>query len=163
MFNTVLKGFSVYDIPVEYRSIENALEYISGLLKERGIVDNEKTVLAELLKREELGGLGIPGTTLALYHARSDSVIEPSFTISRLQRPQQVQSMDGTSIEIHTTLLLLAPREPDVETLEVLSGISSLIIRDESIIQLFQSGSEEELGMLLGKELRDIYKDKTNI
>ncbi|GAA0322611.1 mannitol operon transcriptional activator MtlR [Bacillus carboniphilus] len=160
---TVLKGFSVYNTPVEYRSIENALEYISGLLKERGIVDNEKTVLAELLKREELGGLGIPGTTLALYHARSDSVIEPSFTISRLQRPQQVPSMDGTSIEIHTILLLLAPREPGVETLEVLSGISSLIIRDESIIQLFQSGSEEELGMLLGKELRDIYKDKTNI
>jgi mannitol operon transcriptional antiterminator len=119
-------------------------------------------VIEDLLRREEIGGLGIPGTSLALYHTRSDDIQEPSFTISRLTHPLQVKAMDDSTIEINTILLMLSPKDSNEETLELLSGISSLIIRDEDSIEQFQSGPREDLVNLLAAELKSIYENKVN-
>ncbi|WP_088105878.1 BglG family transcription antiterminator [Halalkalibacter urbisdiaboli] len=156
----LLHGFNIFELPEQL--IEESLKYLCEQLYEQNVVTNVKGVLADLLKREEIGGLGIPGTTLALYHTRSDDIRIPSFIIGRLANTQTVKAMDDSDLAINTILLMLSPKTIDDETLEILSGISSLIIRDEASIEHFQSSSKEEILKLLASELKEIYQTKGN-
>ncbi|WP_243299040.1 BglG family transcription antiterminator [Bacillus litorisediminis] len=154
----ILSNFAVYH--AEAVSVESALnEVCHSLYKQNAVYDINK-VIEDLLRREHIGGLGIPGTSLALYHTKSEYVQVPCFTMCRLKHPISVKSMDGTQILMNTMLLLLSPKEANEETLEILSSISSLIIRDEQSIQMFQSGQDEELADFLGAELKAIYQEK---
>lgn len=155
----ILRGFFIFKIDQNV-TIEHALQTIcdSPLLK--SVISDTKEVVTALIKREELGGIGIPGTSLALYHTRSDSIVKPSFSIGRLMNPIVRKAMDDTNIEIDTILLMLSPTNSSEEALEILSSISSFIIRDEQSIEQFQTGSEEELLNVIATELKTIYELK---
>ncbi|MFC0471414.1 BglG family transcription antiterminator [Halalkalibacter kiskunsagensis] len=157
----ILNGFSITNLKAPV-SIEKALFNLCEHLYATNVISHIDGVIEELLRREEIGGLGIPDTSLALYHTRSDEIQVPSFTISRLSHPLSVKAMDESTIEINTILLMLSPKDSNEETLELLSGISSLIIRDEDCIETFQSSSKEDLENLLATELKAIYEMKVN-
>ncbi|MBD8070812.1 BglG family transcription antiterminator [Bacillus sp. PS06] len=154
----ILNGFSFTRIE-ESQSVESILTSSCEELLANGIISGDaREVLSDLLQREEIGGLGIPGTSLALYHTKSRKVLEPSFTITRLKNPIEVKAMDGSQVDMNTVLLMLSPVENQEETLEILSAISSLIIRDEQSIKQFESGEEQEIVNLLTTELKSIYE-----
>ncbi|MFD1737832.1 BglG family transcription antiterminator [Bacillus salitolerans] len=155
----VLNGFFIMNIedPV---SVVDALEQICFRLEEEGVISSTSEVVKELFKREQLGGLGIPGTVMALYHTRSGYIQLPSFTILRLNTPLTVKAMDESIIHITSILLMLAPNTCSSETLEVLSGISSLIMRDDKTIYKFQNDVEEDLAQLLSTEMKIFYDEK---
>ncbi|WP_209121026.1 BglG family transcription antiterminator [Alkalihalobacillus sp. BA299] len=155
----ILKEFMISTIN-DSISIDIALQKQCEILAEKNIISDVREVTEGLHKREELGGLGIPGTLLALYHTRNEWVRVPSFTICRLNHPQPVKAMDDSSVEINTILLMLSPLNINEETLEILSGISSFIIRDEHSIELFESGESDELHNILARELKIIYETK---
>jgi mannitol operon transcriptional antiterminator len=145
----------------ERLSVQEALKVLVKPLAEKGFVSETNGVVQALIEREKIAGLGIPGTSLALYHTKSDLVNEISFTIARLSQPITVIGMDGSEVVINTILLMLSPLDTTDESLEVLSGISSLIIRDEQSINVFQNGSENEILDLMAKECKEIYRSKT--
>jgi mannitol operon transcriptional antiterminator len=155
----VLQGFSMVSFE-KSASVEMVLQKLTELLLEKNIVTKVDAVVEALLKREELAGLGIPGTSLALYHTRSSDIQEVSFTLARLLHPQSVKAMDDSIVEMDTILLMLSPTETNEEVLEVLSGISSLIIRDDDTVDIFQKGSEKDILELLTAEFKKIYKSK---
>ncbi|MCM3732053.1 BglG family transcription antiterminator [Fictibacillus nanhaiensis] len=145
----------------ERLSVQEALKVLVKPLAEKGFVSETNGVVQALIEREKIAGLGIPGTSLALYHTKSDLVNEISFTIARLFQPLTVIGMDGSEVMINTILLMLSPLDTTDESLEVLSGISSLIIRDEHSINVFQNGSENGILDLMAKECKEIYQSKT--
>jgi mannitol operon transcriptional antiterminator len=145
----------------ERLSVQEALKVLVKPLAEKGFVSETNGVVQALIEREKIAGLGIPGTSLALYHTKSDLVNEISFTIARLSQPLTVIGMDGSEVVINTILLMLSPLDTTDESLEVLSGISSLIIRDEHSINVFQNGSENGILDLMAKECKEIYQSKT--
>jgi mannitol operon transcriptional antiterminator len=155
----LLKGFSVTSFSTPFTR-DNALQHACKSLKSQQIISNEDEVLGELLRREHVGGLGIPGTKFALYHARSDYCEIPSFTIYRLAEPILVKAMDDTTTDIDSILLMVCPMDTNSETLEALSAISSLIIRDEETIKLFSSANHAELLELITAELQALYDVK---
>ncbi|MFC0273347.1 BglG family transcription antiterminator [Metabacillus herbersteinensis] len=155
----ILNGFSFSSIE-DSVPLVTALKNACAVLHRKNVVGDTQGVLTELLKREELGGLGIPGTSLALYHTRSTQILMPSFTIYRLNHPLTIKAMDDSFVEMNTILLMLSPEKINEETLEVLSGISSLIIRDSQSIEHFQSGQEQDLVNILATELETIYETK---
>jgi mannitol operon transcriptional antiterminator len=68
--------------------------------------------------------------------------------------------MDDTTTDIDSILLMVCPMDTNSETLEALSAISSLIIRDEETIKLFSSANHAELLELITAELQALYDVK---
>ncbi|NQD65713.1 BglG family transcription antiterminator [Bacillus haikouensis] len=155
----LLTGFTVTENIVA-SSIEQALTRACTELKGRGTIRDAASVMSHLLKREKTGGLGIPNTTMALYHTRSDDILAPSFTIFRLRECITVNGMDGEEMKMDTILLMLSAETVEAETLEVLSHISTLVIRDEESMKRFQEGSQVTLQDYLTKELEEFFLTK---
>ncbi|WP_088012438.1 BglG family transcription antiterminator [Gottfriedia acidiceleris] len=111
----------------------------------RGLIGDYFEVTNQLTEREKKGGLGIPGTDIALYHCRSEYVMQPVFLSFGLHESMVVRAMDNSSIKINTLLLLLAPIDMQTGQLEVLSTISSTIIEDEESIRIFTSNNYSDI------------------
>jgi mannitol operon transcriptional antiterminator len=141
-------------------SVDQALRYACDYLLENKVIKDSDIVIKHLLEREQLGGLGIPNTSLALYHTRSSEIVIPSFTIYRMDTPLVMKAMDNSQTEINTILLMLSPENANDETLEVLSYISSLIIRSEETIQLFELKNESDIFSYLANNLEDFFENK---
>ncbi|PEL08093.1 BglG family transcription antiterminator [Bacillus sp. AFS017336] len=107
----------------------------------RGLIGDYFEVSNQLLEREKKGGLGIPGTNVALYHCRSEYVVKPVFLSFQLHEPMVVKAMDQSTVKIEAALLLLAPVDIQLGQLEVLSTISSTIIEDEESMKIFASNN----------------------
>jgi mannitol operon transcriptional antiterminator len=157
----LLTGFVITD-QREESSIEQVLTRACTELEGKGIVRDAASVISHLMKREKSGGLGIPHTSMALYHTRSDAVSTPSFTMVRLRESIMVNGMDGEEMKIDTILLMLSAETAEDETLEVLSHISTLVIRDEESMNRFQGSSQETILDYLTKELEEFFYKKYN-
>ncbi len=140
--------------------VKDVLSLACHQLSNDQYMDEPEVVLQHLLEREKLNGLGIPNTSLALYHTRSESVKKPIFTIYALTHPIEVMGMDGQHITIDTVLLMFSPIDADEVTLDILSYISGLIIRDEDTIHVFQSKNEAQISQFLSNQLNEFINEK---
>jgi mannitol operon transcriptional antiterminator len=156
----VLAGFSLTMVK-EAGSIEGLLQMACHLLLEKDYLLEPEKVKTALLERERQGGLGIPSTEMALYHAKSPYIKKPSFTILELDHPVKVLGMNNDSMDLRHLLLMLSPDDLSEEGLEVLSFISTLIIENEESLALFQTEDETLILSHLSLELDVFYKDKT--
>lgn len=157
----ILSGYLIQKL-VGYHTIESALLTACETLMEQGVIHDSVSIVNHLKERESLGGLGIPETTLSLYHTRSTEVIKPSFSMYELEHPVKVSAMDGTEILTTRILLMLSPEEVTEEALEILSQISASLIRNQDSIHLFETGDRDGLFDFLCNEVRDIYEKKYN-
>ncbi|WP_174614820.1 BglG family transcription antiterminator [Virgibacillus ihumii] len=155
----LLDSVNVVNIP-EKLPIALILQFIGNELETLGLIRNKELVFEKLQKREQKGGLGIPGTTLALYHARSSGLDNLSFTIYPLNHPVTLEGMDNTPMNVDTILVMLAPDDANQETLDVLSHLSSIIIQDDEKISLFESGDEARVKTLMTNEMQKFLHDK---
>lgn len=155
----LLASFHVKQI-TEKRSMEAILHLIGNELAGNQIIQDKENVIKKLLEREKVGGLGIPTTSLALFHTRSKDVIRLSFTIYSLSHPIKVQGMDGEKIKMDTLLLMLAPEVTHKEVLEVLSYVSSLTIQGEASVNLFTSGNEAQIKQFLSQQFHTFLHEK---
>lgn len=157
--STLLKGF-IFKKGEGRESIRAALQTLCMELQHMEQLLDAEQVLQDLLEREKLGGLGIPGTKLALFHAKSDAVLNPSFSIYKLARSCPTTGMDQQPMEVESVLLLLAPSEVKKEILEVLSHISASIIEDERSIVRFESMDGVAIGNHLAATLNRYFNEK---
>ncbi|WP_431800437.1 BglG family transcription antiterminator [Halobacillus andaensis] len=127
-------------------------------LEENEFITDAEAVTQSLLEREKAGGLGIPDTTLALYHSRSEQVKQPLFTINILEHPVCVPGMGSIDIEISTILLMLAPQSINKEGLEVLSFLSSLIVEEPRAIETLQSKDKEAIVHYVSNQLHQFFQ-----
>lgn len=155
----ILSGYFIQKLGGDC-SIESALLAACETLQEQGIINDAVKVVKHIVEREALGGLGIPETTLSLYHTRSTEVTKPSFTMYELEKPVNVSAMDGSEISNKRILLMLSPQESTEEALEILSQISASIIRNDESIHLYENGEKDALFDFLCNEIRDIFEAK---
>src|SRR5699024_2690171 len=132
-----------------FESIENVWQTICAELEDWHFVDHAPTIVQKLTSREQMGGMGMPGTTLALYHTSSSTVLQPVFTVYRLESPLTVPGMQQEVQSIDTVLMMLAPDNVSSEVLAVLSFISSLLVQQSGAANLFANGSEYEIKQFL--------------
>lgn len=155
----IMKSFTVLPIS-NPSSAEETIAAVCNVLYEEGIIDDREGVAADIARREEKGGLGIPGTNLSLYHTRSQFVRNPCFLVRRLETPLHIMSMEQKQMTIQTMLLMLSPEDACEEALEVLSTISALIIRDEQSISIFEGGDELKIANLLATEMNSLLQNQ---
>lgn len=122
-------------------AIEDILLQVANILFAGKVIINPSELVRQLIQRRQLGGLGIPGTQLALYHCRSQSVLQSNFSVFRLQKPLMILGMDNEQMQVRTLLFLVAPEVvPDLE-MELLSYVSALIVESRESINTFNSGN----------------------
>ena len=155
----LLKQFSAITVS-NRNSMKEILIEACLRLNHKNLVSNVEIVVEELLKRESVGGLAIPNTRMALYHTRSEYVYKPSFHAIFLDDFITVKGMDDKDTKVDTLLLMLAPIEINEKAMEVLSFISSLMIQDDTSLDIFQSKNEEMISNFLSSQLFNFFKQK---
>lgn len=126
-------------------SVPEAVRLMCGSLAERGLVSETGRLESAIIGRMERGGIGIPGTALALFHARDGSVARPSFSVHDLDEPLEVTGMDGEEMEVRRSMLMVAPLELSPVALEAISEISVAIVEQPAERAVFESGSEAQI------------------
>ncbi|MDR4944975.1 BglG family transcription antiterminator [Neobacillus cucumis] len=155
----ILEEFRLIEVN-GYQTVNQLLtDACQRLLKEETINDVDR-VLKAILERECLGGIGIPETAMALYHARSPYIVQPSFMIMSLDAPLTVVGMDDYQMGMKYLILLLSPADASEQALEILSFLSSLLIESEENIAVFQSNDEAKILDLLTKRFDQYFKQK---
>ncbi|HZH59869.1 MAG TPA: BglG family transcription antiterminator [Metabacillus sp.] len=134
------------------KSVESILLPVSQQLRQKGLIEHEQMIVNALLEREHIGGLAIPETKLALFHARSEAVVRPSFHIIDLQTPMMLRAMDNERNEVVRILLLIAPQDAKPEELEIMSFISASIIESQESIQMFEKAAKSGLTQYISQK-----------
>src|SRR5690625_294108 len=144
----------------DHNVMAEALADICNDLENKQVLDEPEQVYQDLRAREKVGGLGIPGTELALYHARTKGVHRIIFSIYTLGTPVEVEGMDGHTMESKRVLVMVAPVNSNPQELEILSLLSGLIIRDEETMRRFESATETELESLLSTAFNQFLNEQ---
>ena len=154
----------VDDVTVERHeargSIPEAVRLMCASLAERGLVSDPKSLENSLLARMELGGIGIPETTLALFHARDDTVTRPAFSLHDFDVPLELEGMDGAPMRVRRTLLMVAPLDISTVALEAISEISVAMVEQPSERETFENGSEAQVVAVLQNIFARYLRDK---
>jgi mannitol operon transcriptional antiterminator len=157
----VLKGFDVSNVS-DMLTTEEIINKACRELFEKETVNNIESVIEAINEREKLGGMGIPGTEMALFHTRSSHILKPIFTIYFTQDPIGVTGMDQMKMEMKYLVLLLSPESASESALEVLSYLSTLLIENDESISVFQSHDKGKIGTLLTARLDQFFNEKLN-
>jgi mannitol operon transcriptional antiterminator len=157
--SSILQGFRVRDVS-HLHTTEEILLFAGRALFEDQYINNIENVVQAIMEREKLGGLGIPGTEMALFHARSSSVIKSSFTIYTVSKPLEVVGMDQAPMDMKVLLLMLSPEEATERELEVLSYLSSVLIESGESISVFQSNNQDRIITLLTSRFDQFFNEK---
>lgn len=107
-------------------------------------------VLAEdAIKREASVGTGVPGG-IAIPHARSASVSEPTLAFSRLARKVSFGAPDG---DADIVFMIAVPEGADKDHLTVLSTLARALIRDDFTAALRAASTPQEIVDLVDREV----------
>ncbi|MDX7984140.1 transcription antiterminator [Bacillus velezensis] len=159
VIQSVLRNFSVKSIDSN-TAYELFLNRMFDMLEQEGLVHNAQKTAQRLAERERQGGLGIPGTAMALYHLKNEEIVTPFFKIYDLTAPCSVKGMDGNSLTVDRALVMMAPADMPAEGAEILSAVSSAIIESEDSIKAFQTEDEADLYKRLNKLFYHFIQEK---
>lgn len=159
VIQSVLRNFSVKSIESN-TAYELFLNRMFDMLEQEGLIHNAQKTAQCLAERERQGGLGIPGTAMALYHLKNEEIVTPFFKIYDLTAPCSVKGMDGNSLTVDRALVMMAPADMPAEGSEILSAVSSAIIESEDSIKAFQTEDEADLYKRLNKLFYHFIREK---
>jgi mannitol operon transcriptional antiterminator len=141
-------------------SVPEAVGRICGSLAGRGLVSEAGPLEAALLSRLELGGVGIPGTALALFHAREATVVRPAFSVHEFDEPLEIEGMDDETMQARRILLMIAPQNLSPVALEAISEISVAMVEQPEAREAFEDGSDEQVVTVLQSIFANYLQDK---
>lgn len=130
-------------------SITEAVRQMCASLAARDLASEPERLETDLIQRMERGGIGIPDTALALFHARGDTVVRPSFSAHDLDEPLELEGMDGAKMRVRRSLLMVAPLEISPVALEAISEISVAMVEQPAEREVFENGSEAQIVAVL--------------
>ncbi len=151
---SILDHFKIYRMS-SVSSHHDVLEQMTEKAEESGLLTDKAEVLSHLLERERKGGLGIPGTTMGLFHCRDENIKGLMFQAAHLDHPCVIKGMDGNDLEMKSLLLMIAPENLSKREQEILSLISTSLIEDHASMMIYSSGNES----MIYKKLEHLFLD----
>ncbi|WP_226003438.1 BglG family transcription antiterminator [Paenibacillus sp. BJ-4] len=151
----IVQQFQVYPLENQGMDMRATVQAMCMLEAGRGNVTEPSAVAAQLMERERQGSQVIPDTSIALVHTRSHYIRQPSLTLYKLAEPLLTDAGE----QAECVLLMLGPRELPRESLEVLSEISALLLR-EDMVTLLEHGSREHIVNYISSELAEFFHSK---
>ncbi|MBF4582993.1 PTS sugar transporter subunit IIA [Curtobacterium sp. VKM Ac-2865] len=108
-----------------------------------------ESLAADAIKREASVGTGVPGG-IAIPHARSASVTEPTLAMSRLSRTVPFGAPDG---DADLVFMIAVPEGADKDHLTVLSTLARALIREDFTAALRAATTQQEIVDLVDREV----------
>ena len=146
-----LSDFMVSDAilaDLQVNSKEGAVRAMIESLRKGGSIkeEDEESIVAAILKREELGSTGI-GNGVAVPHTKHPSVDRLVGTVALSKEGVDFASLDGEAV--HILFLLVSPPDRPGDHLRGLENISRHLRKQNFCSFLRQAGSKEEIVELL--------------
>lgn len=158
----IINPFDIYSYTVQDESstIHQLLpELLLSLKSRQDRILNVGAVAQQLLLREEHGSIVLPDTTIAMLHTRHEAVAAPVLALFRFNMPIQLRVDDD--INVQHILLMLAPRQLDKYSLEILSEISAMLLLPE-LTELLQRAETSQIKSFISTQLEKHIKQKLN-
>ena len=105
-------------------TLEECVRALAGMLDGAGRLSDLDTFVADVLAREAKGSTTLPGG-VALPHARSAGVLEPSVAVASLASP--VDTPDGHDFDL--VFLLAVPEDQPGEYLQLLRKVTTAVVK----------------------------------
>ena len=123
-------------------------EFVRGL-KERGLISEEKVLLEELLKRENLGSTGLE-KGIAVPHALTEEFKEPFLALALIKKGVDFEAVDRMPTFI--ILLLLGKKNNPGFQLKILAHICRLIKETKFVEKIKKAKSASDICSILEEE-----------
>jgi mannitol operon transcriptional antiterminator len=158
----LIEQFEVHQISqsthIEQADLRPIIQHMCKVLSDQGKLNDVQPIVERLMASEQLGSqVLLPNSELALFHTRSESVLAPTITLFRFDRPLHLQGTNDPQIK--QILLMLGPVEMDRQTLEVLSEISAMLLEPGVILSL-ETEDEEAVKQLLSNKFSSFIQTK---
>lgn len=121
---------------------ETTIEYLLDLVMETGRVTDQEEALSALMKREQETTTGV-GKGIAIPHAQTSAVTQPSVAFCRSSAGLDFESMDEEPA--HLIFMILVPEGGSDEHLGILSSLSRSLIHDEVREELYEAETPKDV------------------
>ncbi len=134
------------EVNVPIHSKDELLEYMPGILKRNGDIDDIHEVRRIIFERENLMSTGI-GHGIALPHGKTNAVKQTSAALLTLAEPLDYESLDNEPVQI---VVILVGKEDQVSThLKLLSKISRIVSSESFRNEAVHAKKPEDIHALL--------------
>lgn len=136
---------------------------LKAIIKEldSDIIADAAKVSRKVNERYLKAPIGIPKSTVALFHSSNHWVKQPYFSIYELDKSFALVGMDGQEIQLKRMLLMIAPEKMTVYQQQLLGLISSSIIESDINTVIYENGTLEEIRELISslfvKEVQHLH------
>ncbi|MCG9599003.1 fructose-specific PTS transporter subunit EIIC [Vibrio sp. Isolate25] len=129
---------------------EEVLKELVGMLDAAGKLESKERFLSDVWRREEIGNTGFD-EGIAIPHAKSDAVVQPSVAVGISRKGIDYGADDGELSDVF--FMLASPNNDEHHHIEVLAQISTKIIEDGFVEQLKAvDTASEALELLTGTQ-----------
>ncbi|HWO98519.1 MAG TPA: BglG family transcription antiterminator [Bacillus sp. (in: firmicutes)] len=131
-------------------SKEEVINQVAGYVQSHFSEMDAAALAEELRKREEMGALVMEEDKLSMLHCRSHLINQLCICLFKLK--QTVDWEQG--INVHTVLILLAPRSAPKEHIAIISEVSKALMEEDFVQSLTGEDAEEaksQIKSVLGK------------
>lgn len=128
---------------------KTALSNLVKILKSRGLIENEKQILQDLMNRESLGSTGLE-KGIAVPHALTDELQEPFLALALIKKGIDFESVD--QMPTHVLILLLGNTNDPGSQLKVLAHICRLVKETNFVDKLLLAKTPQEVCDILSAE-----------
>jgi mannitol/fructose-specific phosphotransferase system IIA component (Ntr-type) len=125
------------------------LQEFVARLKERGLIMDERTILKELLERENLCSTGLE-KGIAVPHALTDLVDEPILALAIVKEGMVYESVD--QMPTYVLLLILGAKENPGLQLKILAHVCRLVKETEFVERVKKAQSARDVCTILDEE-----------
>ncbi|MHC5247168.1 PTS sugar transporter subunit IIA [Enterococcus sp. LJL90] len=133
---------NLIEFKLEANEKNEVIDQVIQLLAENQVLTDPEQYRQDVLARESQSTTGI-GMGIAIPHAKSSGVKETSFTLVRLAREVEWQSLDDKPVNY--VIMLAVPDSAKQEFLKLLSQLSTLLMEDDFREGLQQAESVKEI------------------
>ena len=149
----ILKNFNYSKLDENLGTMEDTIRTICTQLLEKAPELNVEALVRIFLSDGNWRAFGIPQTKIGMFHARNEVINEPFFQLFSLEQPIFIEAMDRTKMPVNRIVLLLIPEKFSQEGLEVISYISTLFVDNQQMVQLLETGANEEVTTYFVRQL----------
>lgn len=132
---------------------EKVLQELVVRLKEKDLIKDEKTILKQLLERENLCSTGLE-KGIAVPHTLTDQVSEPLLALALVKEGMAYESVD--QMPTYVLLLILGNKNNPGMQLKILAHVCRLVKETEFVERVKKARSAQDVCAVLNEEERNM-------
>ncbi|MDE5648676.1 MAG: PTS sugar transporter subunit IIA, partial [Oscillospiraceae bacterium] len=140
------------------KSKSEAIDMLIDLQMNSGKIENKEIYKKGILAREEISSTAV-GEGIAIPHAKSEAVKEPSLSAMTVPGGVDYEAMDGEPSNL--LFMIAAPNDGDVH-LEVLSRLMTILMDEDFRAKLLSAKTKDEFLKIIDNMEKEKYPDESS-